>query len=705
MLAEILGRRPPAGIEAELVRLAGGNPFALEELTRAAADSGWLHRPEGHGPGEPLALPFTLTESIRARAGRLDEEARELLRWAAVVGERFDARLLGAVADLSEGETLSRLERCIAAGLVAEDPADASGYGFAFRHALVREALSQEGLAARRRLRHSRVLEVGEALAAEGVPISAAELAGHALAAGDPGRTITHSKEAARRALQLGAVEETVARLEQALALWPEDGCRTERAELLRETGRLRSRGSRGDEEALAPLEEALAEFQTLGDDASAAWTLALLATAHFEAGRRDEALDEWERAVGSLRAEPGPPLRSALTAYARGLTLNNRLGAAAEVADEGLALVPSAATAAEALDRVSLLATRGMVAIFQDDLGGRALVEEALQLATAFHDDVGAARAHHILGEAWYEDVAAGVHHLATAAELVGRHGLTDPEAFYAALSGYALAEAGDWEAAERRIADAQALAAPRSTGSGRARPPGAPRPSSRWAAELGAALEGFAGLAAGSLCRRARTTASGALLVRRRPPDPGGSRGGPRRGRADPRLPGVRRRGHREEAARRGWGAGRLRAARRGGTTRGADRVREDEGLPGRLFAWFDGARRRGDRGRRRAGRRVRRAPGPGAPAADGRDGHDKQPRPASAPPNSPAPPPPVLPGAGSACGPGGSRGGFAPWPTGRPDAVSRRRRGALDVAGLQVLGWWPRGSTDREDRRAPP
>jgi DNA-binding NarL/FixJ family response regulator len=171
----------------------------------------------------------------------------------------------------------------------------------------------------------------------------------------------------------------------------------------------------------------------------------------------------------------------------------------------------------------VSLLATGGMVAIFKGDLEGRALVEEALVLAMAYHDDVGAARAHHILGEAWHEDLGAGIHHLATAAELVRRHGLTDPEAFYAALSGYLLAEAGDWEAAERRIADAEALAGASEHGewtrwSGRC----ASASVALGRGELEDALEGFAGLTASSLCRQspnhniwAHTCCGSALLL----------------------------------------------------------------------------------------------------------------------------------------------------------------------------------------------
>ena len=697
MLLEILGSRPPAAIETEIVRLAGGSPFALEELTRAAADSGWLDDAETH-PGAPLALPFTLTESIRARAGRLDEDARELLRWGAVVGERFDARLLGAVADLSEGETLSRLERCIAAGLVAEDPADASGYGFAFRHALVREALSQEGLTARRRLRHARVLEVGEALAGEGVPISAAELAGHALAAGDRRRTVALSQEAARRALQLGAVEEAVAHLEQALALWPEDGSRSERAEILRETGRLRLRGSRGDEKAMAPLEEALAEFRALGEDGSAAWTLALLAAAHFEAGRRGRGA----RRMGARREGPA-----------------SGAGGPAALRAGGLRAGPGAQQAARGVGRGGRRGTRpGPV---RRDGGGGARPGEPPR-------------------------------HARDGRDLPGRPGGPGP--------GGGGARPGD--GVPRRRRRGPRAPHPRRVLLRRHRrgnPSPGERSGARRAARAHRSrgvLRGALGLRAcrgrrlgcGRAPHRRRRGARGRLGARGvdavdRPVRLRAGRAGPRRAggrarglrRADDELavppePEPRHRGRAPRAAessccwgdprrpsprssrssppwspspratgrrRRSSGSGRWSPP--GGSTRRparrSRREREDEGVPRRLRAGVAGARRRGHRGRRRAGRGVRRAPGRGAPAGDGRDGPGDPPRDPRRRRRSRPRRPPALPGAGV--------GGVVPAARGAAPhagpACARRRLapapGGCRRGSSRCSGWWPKGS----------
>ena len=99
MLEELLGRRPEPDVEAELIRLSGGNPFALEELAQAVVDSGWVDPETGRRQSEAAVdVPWTLADSIRARSSRLAGSERELLRWAAVIGEQFDIRLLAAAA-------------------------------------------------------------------------------------------------------------------------------------------------------------------------------------------------------------------------------------------------------------------------------------------------------------------------------------------------------------------------------------------------------------------------------------------------------------------------------------------------------------------------------------------------------------------------------------------------------------------------------
>ena len=468
MLAEVLGVDPAPEVAAELLRLAAGNPFALQELAAAALQSGWIEPGSGRRAGTgAVALPWTLAESIQARAAALAEPERELLAWAAAIGERFDLRLIAAAAGRSQDEALASLERLAEAGLVAEDPADPQGNAFAFRHALVHEALSREGLSAQRRRRHQRLLEAADELVEAGsLDVSEAELARHALAAGDRERALVHSRAAAGRAQELGAVEEATAHLERAIGLLSqEDGPRL-RAELLFACGRLRTRLARGDARAEGLLEEARTEYLDLGDEAGAAWSLAVLADARWRGGESTRPFRDWERAIADLR-RTGPPeaLRWALATHARALGFEKRMTAAERAADEGLGLVPAASTADEAFDRITLLSTKGTIALWRCDANAsRALFGEAVRLAVEHHDDLGAAQAHHLrsLANLLLVSVSEMVDGQSRAAELVARHGLRELQAYYVECLAYVAVDAGEWARARRLIDGSESLLEP---------------------------------------------------------------------------------------------------------------------------------------------------------------------------------------------------------------------------------------------------
>ena len=467
-MADILGLAPAPEVAAELMRLAAGNPFALQELAVAARESGWIDAASGRRAGTgPLQLPWTLAESIQGRAAALEPPERELISWAAAIGERFDLRLLSSAARLDPDQTLDSLALLARTGLVGEDPADPVGNSFAFRHALVHEALSREGLAAQRALRHRAILEAAEELAGAGeIEVSAAELARHAVAAGERYRALVHSRAAAARALELGAVEDAAAHLERAIGLWSTEDGPWLRAELLFACGRLRTRLARGDSRAAGFLEEARAAFLELGDEAAAAWSLAVLADDHWRGGESRRPFREWERSIPDLR-RTGPPeaLRWALTTYARALAFEKQVGAAARAAEEGLALVPAAATADEAFDRVSLLSTMGTIALWRcDATASRALFGEAVRLAIEHHDDLGAAQAHHLqsLANLLLVSVSEMVDGQTRAVELVARHGLRELQAYYVECLAYVAVQAGDWARARRLIDDCESLLDP---------------------------------------------------------------------------------------------------------------------------------------------------------------------------------------------------------------------------------------------------
>jgi eukaryotic-like serine/threonine-protein kinase len=122
MVREALGPSASDDVVAGLVGRAEGNALFLEELIRAVAH---------HADGE---LPVGVIGTVQRRFDVLNPEGRAVLRAASVYGERFTASGVAALhpEHISVDASL--------ASLVAEELISSQSDGFAFRHALVREA-------------------------------------------------------------------------------------------------------------------------------------------------------------------------------------------------------------------------------------------------------------------------------------------------------------------------------------------------------------------------------------------------------------------------------------------------------------------------------------------------------------------------------------------------------------------------------------
>ena len=195
----ILGGPGPAGLVEEVVRRSDGNPLFVEALLDSRGD-----------------LPESLADLLLARVRRLPEATQQLLGAAAVAGARFGPPLLEAATGLGEEALSDALRPAVAAGvLVADDEA------YAFRHALIREAVQAGQMPGERRRWHARlaqVLEADPALAPGGR--ASAEIAHHWHAAGEPARALTAAWRAAADAAGALAYAEQLVMLDRVLELW-----------------------------------------------------------------------------------------------------------------------------------------------------------------------------------------------------------------------------------------------------------------------------------------------------------------------------------------------------------------------------------------------------------------------------------------------------------------------------------------------------
>lgn len=185
---------------AGIVDRAEGNAFFVEELVGAAK--------AGSGEG----VPGDLADLLLVRLDRLDDQARQVVRTMSVAGRRVSHELLAAASGLDA----TQLEHGLRAAVEAHVVITAGRHGYAFRHALLAEAIYDDLLPGERVRLHA---AYAEALSSGVAPGTAAELARHARAALDLPTALTASVRAGEEAMAVGGPGEAAHHFEHALEI------------------------------------------------------------------------------------------------------------------------------------------------------------------------------------------------------------------------------------------------------------------------------------------------------------------------------------------------------------------------------------------------------------------------------------------------------------------------------------------------------
>jgi eukaryotic-like serine/threonine-protein kinase len=151
-----------------IVSRAQGNPFFLEEILRSMIESEALVRdPAGWhvaDPRAPVAVPDSVQAVIASRVDRLDDDAKQVLRAASVIGHVADRAVLEAV--VPEIEDVDRaLWELESRELMVREPF-LPGERYAIRHVLTQQTVYRSLLSHRRQELHDRVAAAIEAPAA-----------------------------------------------------------------------------------------------------------------------------------------------------------------------------------------------------------------------------------------------------------------------------------------------------------------------------------------------------------------------------------------------------------------------------------------------------------------------------------------------------------------------------------------------------------
>ncbi len=334
-LAAILGGDPAAGTVDIIFDRSGGNAYLVEELAGAVG-----------GHGDLTDLPPSLRDVLLSRVDGLSRDGQRLLRTAAVAGRTVPDRLLAEVAGIGEADLFAALREAVENHLLLVGP---GGQGYAFRHALTRDAVYEDMLPGERVQLHAAyaaALDRDPGLADDEAALPAAlayhwyaaldlpralpaaiDAARHALASYAPAEALQHldraqqiwprvddaeqrtgldqvevSRLAAEAAYRFGAVDRSATLLADALAGLPADAP-TERRALLLERYAVAQRDAGREDEAVTSLQQALALLPAGDTSRAAAVVLAALATTLMRTSGMEQASDAARRAVAAARA------------------------------------------------------------------------------------------------------------------------------------------------------------------------------------------------------------------------------------------------------------------------------------------------------------------------------------------------------------------------------------------------------------------
>src|SRR5204863_1831229 len=174
--------------------LGRGVPFLVTELARRAVPMAGAEPMAGAGPDWAAALQASMFTRLRPAT-------REVLQRVAVAGSSFDTDEFVALSGLAEAEAFGHLDDALAARIV--EPASA---GYRFRHCLIRDALTGDVPAHRRRQVHRdtarRLIELGA---------SPARIGHHFLAAGAGADAVPYLLRAAETEAAVGAYRDALA--------------------------------------------------------------------------------------------------------------------------------------------------------------------------------------------------------------------------------------------------------------------------------------------------------------------------------------------------------------------------------------------------------------------------------------------------------------------------------------------------------------
>ncbi len=472
LLLGLVPELPNAVVETILARADGIPLYAVETVRMLAADGRLTSNDDGTfrptGDLGELAIPDTLRALVASRLDGLEADDRALLQDAAVLGKTFAADALAAISGEDEAELEPRLRLLVRKELleISVDPRSPGRGQFGFVQSVIRE-VAYDTLSRRdRRTRHLAAARYFEGLGDDEL---AGVLSRHYLAAfeaSEPGPETDALKIQARlalrgaadRAMALGATDQALICLNQALGI---TDAPAERAELLERAADAADLEARY-EEAEQLGYDAIAAHEQAGDRSGVARASALMGSILIDAAKLAESVAFLEAAIKNAdRPEDEVYRADMLARLSRAHMRRVEETQAVARADEALAIAePRRLRRIIAEAFVNKAAALGALGRLRESI---VLMEAAVKLAHDLGDVALELRARNNLASVQgSEDGDSGLRVGREAYELATRLGVRQMATWLAGANGLGAAHEGlDWDSA-LRVVDTELEATP---------------------------------------------------------------------------------------------------------------------------------------------------------------------------------------------------------------------------------------------------
>ncbi|TFH44466.1 MAG: adenylate/guanylate cyclase domain-containing protein, partial [ANME-2 cluster archaeon] len=209
-------------VKQKIVDRSGGNPFFIEEIVLSLIDEGAIVRTNGAFEVtekiNSVVIPPTINDVLTARIDQLEEQTRDLIKVASVIGRSFFYRILKEVANSIEGvdERLAYLKDA----QFIRDRMRMEELEYLFKHALAQETAYESTLLQQRKELHLKVAQSIEKIFRERLHEFYGMLAHHYSMGEDEEKAEEYLIKAGEEALKSSASSEALYYFKDAIKLY-----------------------------------------------------------------------------------------------------------------------------------------------------------------------------------------------------------------------------------------------------------------------------------------------------------------------------------------------------------------------------------------------------------------------------------------------------------------------------------------------------